>query len=260
MHFQVWNSQMQTLKSSEGTFLFDFRIKEKSSKLSNLPSWWSTSDPSKTVNTFTSWLSSLMEWSCLMLSESLDSWLLPNQDFMVLSCFTPYKLFIQIQSCTEILNLKTWWSVKMGTWNSSIWEHVKNSTTKPPEKHSQSLVHPITWLLKYCPEKITIIQLMFGHLVLSFMNSWPVMFLLDRMLKILMKFIKKSWKILLLSPNIWEIQSQIHSFLNFSVKIQIPDLVDLTLTWKSINFSMDLTGTSWWIKRWNHVSNYPKKS
>lgn len=195
-----------------------------------------------------------------MLSESSDFWPLLNQDFMVPLCFTLCKLCTQTQSCTEILSLKTWWSVKMDTWNSSIWEPVKNSTIKLPEKPSQSSVLPIIWLLKSYPAKGIIIQLISGHLVLSFMNSWLAMFLLERMPKIHMKFINKSWKIHLLSPNIWGIQSQILLFLNFSVKIQIPDLVGLTLTWRNINSSMDSTGTSWWIKRWNPASNYPRKN
>lgn len=148
----------------------------------------------------------------------------------------------------------------MDTWNSSIWEPVRNLTAKLPERLSPSSVHPITWLLKFSQERVTIIQLTSGLLVLSFMSSWQDMFHSDKTLKIHTKFINKSWKILLLSPNTWGIQSQILSSLNFSARIQTQDLEDRIQTWRSINFSMDLTGINWWTRRWNHVSNCQRRS
>lgn len=220
-------------------------MKKKYFNLSSLPLWWSTFVPSKTVNTFTSSLNSLTEWNSLMSSESLVSLLLHSQDFTVLSCFMPSKLCMPIPLCTEISNLKTSWFAKMVTWNLSIWEPVRNLITKLPEKLLQSLVLQITWLLKFFQVKVTITLLICGHLVLYFMSLWLVMFLSVKMLRIHMKFIKKFWRILSLSPNIWETQFQTHWFLNYWVKIQTQDSVDHIQTWRNMHFSMASTGINW---------------
>lgn len=152
------------------------------------------------------------------------------------------KRCMQTQLCTEISNQKMSWFAKMDTWNLSIWELAKNSTVKLQERHSQSLVLQTTWHQKFSQVRDTTTLLIYGLSVLSFMSSWQVMFLLVKMQKIHMKFIRKSLKILLLSPNIWETLSQILWFLNCWARTLTQDWVDRILTWKSIHFSMDLTG------------------
>ena len=168
-------------------------MKNKLYPLSPLLSSCNTSDHSKMTTIFIFWPNSSMEWNSSMPSESSVYSPQNKLCFMELNFFTSFKPSIKNHSSTEISNLKMLWSAPMATSSWSTLELVKDWMEL--KKLSQWLVLQITWHLKLSQEKDIHSQLIFGLLVLFSMNLSQDLFLLEKMQKILWKFIKKSSKI-----------------------------------------------------------------